>query len=346
MRFFFLLILLLISYRTFAQEKTSYKITAVGFYNLENLFDTEDDPKIRDEEYLPEGSRKWDKAKYQTKLKNLSKVITSIGTDYGLNGPVILGVCEVENKKVLEDLVATDLMKSKNYGIVHYDSPDKRGIDVALLYQKSVFKVIAKNSHTLKDTSFFTRNQLVVTGVLESDTINFVVNHWPSRSGGQKRSEPRRLAAAEVARSITDSLYKINPEAKIILMGDFNDDPNNKSLRKVLKAESYEDGLKGQKLFNAMFALHKKGVGTLAYRDNWQIFDQIIISAPLLKANKKGNNYFYFSNSAKAFAPKWIKQSEGRYKGYPLRTFAGGNYLAGYSDHFPVFVLLAKENKK
>lgn len=343
MRKFILLIILYFCISNtflFAQD---YNLGVIAFYNLENLFDTEDDPKIRDEEFLPVGSKQWNQERYQVKLNNMAKVISQLG---GKNGPAILGVCEVENKKVLEDLVKADLLKKHDYQIVHEDSPDRRGIDVGLLYQPSYFKPFAHQSRTLKVAEIpdmITRDQLVVSGVFDGDTLHFIVNHWPSRRGGEKRSEPRRVAAAKLCKSIVDSLGKIYSNPKVMIMGDFNDDPANNSIKKALGAKGEMSKVKKGDLFNPMFKLHKQGLGTLAYRDRWQIFDQIILTEGLVSKNDK---YFYYDKSAKVFVKDWMKQQEGRYKGYPLRTYVGSNFKGGYSDHFPVYIYIVRKIKK
>jgi len=326
-----------------AQEKKNYKVGCIAFYNLENLFDTIDQPDVRDGDFLPDGDYKWDTEKYFNKLDNMSKVIAQIGNEFPIDGPAIVGVCEVENKSVLDDLVAHKNIADRNYQIVHYDSPDRRGIDVALLYKPDVFKVYNSKSVELKmedDPDFISRDQLVVSGLFGTDTMHVIVNHWPSRSGGEKRSRPKRNAAAKLSRQIVDSLYTLNPNAKVIVMGDLNDDPTNHSLVKHLKAKGNKNKIKKQELFNPMFQMHKKGIGSLAYRDSWNLFDQIVISEPLL--NDQESWHFY---TAKVFNKKFLVQKDGRYKGYPLRTTAGGVYRGGFSDHFPTYIFLLKEEK-
>lgn len=320
-----------------------YNLGVIAFYNLENLFDTEDDPKIRDEEFLPTGGKQWSQERYQIKLNNMAKVISQLG---GENGPAVLGVCEVENRKVLEDLTKTDLLKKHNYQIVHEDSPDHRGIDVGLLYQPSYFKPFSYKSRALKVAeipNMVTRDQLVVSGVFDTDTLHFIINHWPSRRGGEKRSEPRRVAAAKLCKNIVDSLGKLYTNPKVLIMGDFNDDPANNSIKKALGAKGDIDKVKQRDLFNPMFKLHKKGLGTLAYRDRWQIFDQIIITGSLAQKNEEG--YFFRPKSARVFKEDWMQQQEGRYKGYPLRTYVGSSFKGGYSDHFPVYLHILRKNK-
>lgn len=326
-----------------AQEK-KFKVATIAFYNLENLFDTIDTPDKRDTEYTPQGEKKWDSKKYFSKIKNMSEAISRIGFDLTKTAPAIIGVSEIENRAVLEDLVNTPALKKYNYKIVHYESPDKRGIDVALLYQSSIFEVKNSISATLKikgRNNFFTRDQLVVSGELDGETINIIVNHWPSRYGGEKNSRPNRNAAADLTRSLADSLMRIDKNAKIIIMGDLNDDPVNESLIKHLKAKKSKEDTKQGDLFNTTYPLFKKGIGTLAYRDNWNLFDQIIISYPLI-GNDKSSFKYYKTN---VFNKDFLKRESGRYKGYPKRTHGGGVYLNGYSDHFPIYMYLIKETK-
>ncbi|NJL13501.1 MAG: endonuclease/exonuclease/phosphatase family protein [Microscillaceae bacterium] len=322
--------------------QTQYEAVCVAFYNVENLFDTLPDPAKQDDEFLPTGSKNWTSARYQQKLTRIGEVLTRMGEKLNIDAPMLVGLCEVENLQVLEDLVKSPRLADKNYGIAHYESPDERGIDVALLYRKEWFKILATNSHYLADQDFKTRNQLVVTGQLGKDTLSVVVNHWPSRSGGQKRSEPRRMAAAQMTRQIVDSLLGRNALAKILVMGDFNDDPANKSIQEVLRANGQREKLNAPALYNPMWEMHKQGLGTLAYRDIWQIFDQIILSPALLSENRPGS-YYYQAKSARVFAPDWMKQKEGSFQGYPWRTYVGNNYTNGYSDHFPVYLFLIKE---
>nr|WP_297309002.1 endonuclease/exonuclease/phosphatase family protein [uncultured Flavobacterium sp.] len=348
----FIALTLLISFTTSAQDK-KYKVHTVAFYNLENLFDTIPNPEIYDTEFTPNGARGWGKQKYEKKLANLSKAISQIGTDENPNMPTILGVSEIENKGVLEDLIKTPDLAKANYGIVHYNSPDRRGIDVGLLYQKDHFKptsqasiplyIYDKSDKKYKDANdgkgkrIYTRDQLVVTGLLDGEEVSFLVSHWPSRSGGEKKSSPNREAAAALNKKIIDSLYNINPNAKIITMGDFNDGPYNKSVKDVLDAKGKREDVKSNGLFNPMFKMSQDGLGTLAYRDAWDVFDQMIVSEPLL--DKDYSSYRFWK--AKIFNKPFLIQQSGQYKGYPLRNQTSGE--PGFSDHFPVYLLLVKE---
>jgi len=324
-------------------QKKSNKIHTIAFYNLENLFDTEDDLTIDDSEFLPTSPNQWDEAKYQKKLQNMAKAIASIS-----NAPDILGVCEVENRRVLEDLVKQNDLKEKDFGIIHYNSPDERGIDVAMLYKKNRFKPFKESSIriNLPDTADKTRDVLFVSGVLgKKDTLHLFVAHFPSRRGGQQESEPKRVFVASQIRQKIDSLQKINPNANIIVMGDLNDEPNNKSIAETLNAKPYTENLKPNELFNAMGTLKAEGKGTHAHYNSkekkveWNLLDQIILSPALV--NKK-NKVRYVAGSATIHKPDFLLQTEPeQYRGQPLRTFAGKRYLAGYSDHLPVYVLLA-----
>ena len=326
----------------FSQEK-KYKALCIAFYNLENFYDTVDDPNKNDAEFLPKGKNNWNSKKYNEKIANMSKVISEIGSDIQAKGPVILGVSEVENIKVLEDLVASPLLAPLNYGIVQYEGPDLRGVDVALIYQKQTFKVTSSRSITLTipgKPDFHTRDQLVVSGILDGEPVHIIVNHWPSRSGGEKRSAPLRNAAADLCRSTADSIMKTDPNAKIFIMGDLNDDPTNASLTEHLKAKSEEIETKPGDLFDPMYKMFKTdGIGSLAYRDNWNLFDQIIVSQPLLIEDKSSYRFL----KAKVFNKNYLVQKDGAFAGYPFRTYVGNNYQGGYSDHFPVYVILVKE---
>ncbi len=327
-----------------SQEEGQKMVACVGFYNLENLFDTFDDPNVIDEEFLPEGKKKWDFEKYSLRLKNTATVIEKLGGKNYPYGPAILGVCEVENKKVLQDLVAMPQIANRKYGIVHYNSPDKRGIDVALLYQPRFFEVEESKSYRLTipgKNDFFSRDQLLVTGKLNGERMHIIVNHWPSRWGGEKESRPLRIEAAKLCKSIVDSIQKSEKEAKIIVMGDFNDDPSDLSMKKIMKGKSNIAAVSSSSMYNPMRKLHDADVkGTLMYRGKWNLFDQILLSKSLVKP--KTTSYSFFA--AQVFDQEFLKVSEGDYKGYPFRTYVGDNFHGGYSDHFPVYVYLIKEH--
>jgi len=328
----------------FGQGKSEYKVAAIGFYNLENLFDTINDPNKNDEEFLPEGSNRWTSQKYAEKLSNMATVITQIGDEYIKGGPVCLGVSEVENIVALTDLANEPKMKASGYVPLLIEGPDRRGVDVGFLYRKDFFTLISATSIPLvlaDHPEFKTRDQLLVKGILLGDTIHIMVNHWPSRYGGEKRSAPMRAAAATLTRSTTDSIMNVNPNAKIIIMGDLNDNPNNASVFKVLKAAGdQQTAMNVTGLFNPMYNMFKvQGIGSNAYRDSWSLFDQIIVSKGLLGDDKSSLKMF----KTLIFNRNFLKQVEGSFAGYPYRTFVGGQYQGGYSDHFPAYMFLIKE---
>ncbi len=322
-----------------------YQVATVAFYNLENLFDTIIDPDtnlILREDFTPDAPKHWNSERYYAKLKNMADVISQLGAELNPAGPQILGVAEIENKSVLEDLIKQKKLQKMNYGIVHYDSPDHRGIDVGLLYSKVRFQVLFSRPYRLKteDSTFTTRDLLYVKGVLDkTDTLHIMVAHWPSRRGGQKRSEPKRIEAAKLSRAVIDSILSVDKQAKVIFMGDLNDDPNNKSMTKYMKARPQKEQAVNGALFNPMQEFFKKGIGTLAYRDNWNLFDQFVLTPGLLSNDYSSYQFF----KANVFNKEFLKQQEGAFKGYPKRTYVGTNYLGGYSDHFPVYLFLVKE---
>lgn len=318
-----------------AQVNGDTPIGVVGFYNLENLFDTEDDPDIYDEEYMPDSDKAWTLERYQEKLGNMAKVIAAMA-----GAPDILGVCEVENRKVLEDLVLHPTLIAKRYQIVHFNSPDGRGIDVALLYKPNMFIPFHSENISVKDPEdegFKTRDILYVKGLFAGDTLNVFVNHWPSRRGGK---EDKRILAAQILRNKVDSITAAYAEAKIVIMGDLNDDPRNKSVKKVLNADNKLNKNDPAQLYNPSANTYEKGYGTLFYRGAWNLFDQIIISRSLLKGNSE--SFHYIDDSFQVFAPTWMQVKEGEYKGAPNRTFVGDVYKNGYSDHYPTFIVLGK----
>ena len=331
---------------THAQDK-KFKIHTLAFYNLENLFDTINDP-IKFDDYSPIMELKTNRGEaYRRKITNMARVIAEIGKDVTHNTPAILGVCEVENKDVLEDIVNDSKLLEKNYGIAHFDSPDSRGIDVALLYQKSLFTPISSSAQELKiyDTQtqkqITTRDQLLVSGKLEGDLIHMIVNHWPSRRGGEARSRPKRVAAAKLNKRILDSLQAQDPYAKVIIMGDLNDDPTNPSIKNVLKAKRKRKKVDFKGLYNPFEKFYRDGLGTTAYRDNWSLFDQIIVSKTLLEKDYTSFRYY----QAGIFNKNYLITPKGKYKGYPFRSWNDSGFSNGFSDHFPVYIYLIKEVK-
>ncbi|MCT4587817.1 MAG: endonuclease/exonuclease/phosphatase family protein [Carboxylicivirga sp.] len=317
-------------------------LIVVGFYNLENLFDTINTPDVRDEEFTPDGRKEWTEERYEKKLAMMSKVIRSLGDTVGVSAPAIMGLCEVENRRVVEDLISHQNLVEYGYEIVHQDSPDKRGIDVALLYQPKLFEVENVKAVPLyiydqeDQERIYTRDQLLVSGRLADEKVHLLVNHWPSRYGGEERSRPSRKAAAQLTRSIVDSLKQFDKAAKVIIMGDLNDDPHNVSIKDELRAVKKEELQPGD-LFNPYAQKHQDGEGTLCYRGVWNLFDQIILTQSLL--DETSGIHF---DGAYVFGKQLLREQKGKYKGYPLRTYVGNRYFGGYSDHFPVCIVLRK----
>ena len=331
-----------------AQEKKKFKVHTIAFYNLENLFDTINDPTKFDERSPIMEMKASIGEAYKSKVHNMARVLSDIGVDFTGNTPAIIGVSEIENKKVIDDVINDPLLLTKDYGIIHFESPDVRGIDVALLYQKSLFRPISKSSHELTifddrtHKRIFTRDQLLVSGEFDGEEMHFIVSHWPSRSGGEAKSRAKRVAAAKLNKHIIDSLQVLNPYAKIFTMGDLNDNPTNASLKKVLKAKRKRKNVDLKGIYNPFENMFKRqGLGTTAYRDAWSLFDQILITKPLLE--KDYSSYRYYS--AGIFNKTYLSNKFGRWKGYPLRSFADGGFTDGFSDHFPVYTYIIKEVK-
>ncbi|MDB5195907.1 MAG: endonuclease/exonuclease/phosphatase [Flaviaesturariibacter sp.] len=325
-------------------QKQQYKVAVISFYNLENFYDTVDNPAVNDEEFLPKGARNYNGEVYWNKVGKLASVLSGIGTEMNPDGPAIQGVAEIENDTVLTDLINHPLLKKRGLKIVHYDSRDIRGVDVGLLYNPKYFTVTKSDKLFVQlpggsKDAYFTRDILWVQGKLDGETINVYVNHWPSRTGGEERSAPARAAAALVCKRHVDSLLKVDPSAKIVIMGDLNDDPVSPSIVKVLGAKGNVADVKPNGLFNPWTELYNKGIGTLAYQDSWNLFDQILISYPWL--NKEQSGFFYFGQ--RIYNKEFMTENMGRYKGYPMRTWDGNTYRGGYSDHFPTYLIFLKK---
>jgi len=325
-------------------KSAEFRIRTLAFYNLENLFDTIDDPDLWDER-SPIMEMKGDiGAVYWNKIDNMAKVIADIGIKEAKASPTIVGVCEVENKQVLEDLIASKYLKEKHYSIIHYDSHDKRGIDVALLYQKRYFKPTKSKSYNVKlydaGDRVYTRDQLLVSGILDGEMIHVIVNHWPSRRGGEAKSRPMRVGAARYNKKMIDSLQKMYDNPKIFGMGDLNDDPINASLKEVLQTTGVKKEVKNGGIYNPMENLFSRGFSTLGYRDNINLFDQIYMTSPALAKNKDYTNWQFYK--ANIYNPNYLTNPKGRYKGYPFRSFANNSFTGGYSDHYPVYIYLIR----
>lgn len=316
-------------------------VYGIAFYNLENLFDTINSNGKFDLEFSPQGSRRWDSGKYRLKVNNLANAIANLVTESTPAGPAVIGIAEVENESVVRDLVEAEPLRSRGLAYVHHDSPDARGIDVAMLYDPAMFTLLSYEPHFLyipDNPDFRTRDQLCVTGLLGSDTVSVIVNHWPSRLGGQEMSEPMRLAAAALTRDIADSLWTADPSRAVIVMGDLNDDPADISCTGVLGGRESEAQTAPHDFFNPWMKIHASGRGTLTYRGQWNLFDQILVGGSLLRSNGARSLVY---TGARIMDLDFLKQrGDPRYEGTPWRTYAGGRFLRGYSDHFPTEIFL------
>lgn len=318
-------------------RQSKQRLYSVAFYNVENLFDTIHDFGKNDYEYLPEGKKEWTHEKYISKLKNIAQVLSELSRDVVEEGPLAIGLAEVENDRVLKDLLKEPSLKGE-YKYVHYEGPDKRGIDCALLYNPKLFtptsSVLVPSKPFKGDTIHKTRGFLVVSGKVADEEISLIVNHWPSRGA----DSPVRVHAANQVKAVADSLYALNSNAKIIIMGDLNDDPMDESVASALGAKKYIKEVKSKGFYNPWWeVLEDKGIGTLMYRGKWNLFDQIILSYPLINGSK-GLKY----KDNEVFMRDYLFQKEGKYKGSPLRTHGGKLWLNGYSDHLPTIIYLSK----
>jgi predicted extracellular nuclease len=337
-KLFTILAVLVVFQTAQAQQKL-----CVAFYNQENLFDTLDDKHKNDNEFLPTAKKQWDTQKYFNKLNHMATVISSMNDE---KGPDVLGMCEVENKAVLEDMAKTDLLKKFKYEVVHFEGPDERSIDNALIFKSGVFKLIQAHAYPIHFADFpnsKTRDILMVRLETKSKAqVVVLVNHFPSRIGGEEASEPKRFAAAQTLRNICDSLLAKNGQENIVIMGDFNDEPTNRSMDSVLRAKANEYDLNNGNLFNAMYELKQNGEGSHFYKGHFSMLDQIILSSSLTNCTGK---ICYEKSSATIYKQPFMVEAEGKYKGAPLRTFVGEKYTNGYSDHLPVFITLVLKKK-
>lgn len=388
------LVAIILSITAFAQQGKVKRVAAVGFLNVENLWDTirsadyidgtkdKTNPAFHrsipldsikfleaekyegqwsdgllvgkkviryqsgSEEFTPASGKNYNTKIYKKKLENAAKVIAELGSQYTKTAPAVVGLIEVENRQVIQDLVKEPTLAKYDYGIVHYNSYDYRGIDVALIYQKRRFTLTNSLKKELKvfgpdGKREYTRDILVVTGLLDNEKVAFFMNHWPSRRGGEAVSLPKRNAAAALLKQQMDSIRSADPATKLFAMGDFNDDPVSASLKNYLKAAASEKDLNDEKPYlNLMYPLYKKGVASLAYQDAPNLFDQIIVSKNLV-LDKNPKEYSVYK--AEIYAPAYLVNKEGNYKGYPFRSWNGDQFTGGYSDHFPAFVVLQKE---
>jgi hypothetical protein len=311
----------------------------IMFYNTENFFDTYNDSLTDDDEFTPQGNRHWTYKKYTAKLNNIYKVIASTG----MEPPQIIGMCEVENYKVIRDLIEKTPLLKFNYKIIHKDSPDPRGIDIAMIYRPDLFRPLKKEFIRIIfpfDLARKTRDILFVKGIANKDTLNIFFNHWPSRSGGEEKSEPYRIYVAGVLKSKTDSLIKVNPHAKIVIMGDFNDEPDNKSIMEGLNACICIENSCHSNLINLSGCLlnSRNTLGTYKFHGRWNILDQVIVTTSLI-SNKQG----FFATPHDVIilnTPFLLKPDKSETGSAPFRTYNGFKYAGGYSDHLPVILNL------
>ena len=309
-------------------------IYTIGFYNVENLFDTVDNPNTADDEYLPTSRRRWTRKKYNQKVTKLSSVISQLGDNLSKHKPAIVGLVEVENSKVVHDLITNKNLVQHNYGYVHYDSPDERGIDVALIYNRDFFEVYSSKTYALEledeeGNPDYTRDLLRVSGSLNGELVHVLVNHWSSRRDGEEETRPKRIKAAQLVHTAIEEIKAEIDDPKIIIMGDFNDDPISESVKTHLVTEDF---------FNPMESLFDKGLGTLTFNGNWNLFDQIIFSKNFLTQESEKHSFMY----AEVFNKEWLTIFKGKLKGSPFRTYIGPWYKGGFSDHFPVYSFLKK----
>jgi endonuclease/exonuclease/phosphatase family metal-dependent hydrolase len=315
-------------------ETSNSKSHTLAFYNLENLFDYREDAAVCDDGFLPKSERRWTKKRYEDKILKLGQVISQIGDPSYETPPAIIGLAEVENKAVLHDLTQSKYLRHHNYGFVHYDSQDERGIDVALLYHRDVFELMHAETFSVylekePGVQYFTRDILLVSGELHSEKIHLIVNHWPSRFEGLETSAIKRMAVAKKVLKIIEQLQFDDPKAKILVMGDFNDDPDNDSMKHLVD----EAGL-----VNAMETLRSYSRGSHKHRFKWHLFDQILLTSNFFESRSNQLKY----DKADIYDPQYLKTYEGRFKGQPFGTFVGTKYKGGFSDHFPVYLCLKR----
>jgi hypothetical protein len=297
----------------------------VGFYNCENFYDTTDQLKVIDEDFTPNSQKNYNSKAYAIKSNHLAKVIYGMGKMDNSNGIAIMGLVEIENKWVLEKLITEPMLQKYHYKYLHFDSKDQRGVDVALIYNPSYFEPYQYKPYSLTDAEHFndyaTRDILYVKGRLDGEWVHILVNHWPSRRGGAFLSNSKRIWAASICKKIMDSVAIIDPQAKFIVMGDFNDNPNNVSIKSL-------------ELLNPFYTLFKNGYGSIAFRDSWSLFDQILLSRHWAASKNILTNYKPIIYTT----PDMI-ETQGKYQGYPKRTYDGDRFRGGYSDHFPVALI-------
>ena len=316
------------------EQLEAFENHPVLFYNVENLFDTINDPSINDDEFTPKGSKEWNGVRYADKLTKLAQVLSAVND----NNPMFIGLAEVENRAVVKDLIQTGRLSETKYGIAHFDSPDRRGIDVALAFDAERFLLIQSEAIPVRlkdDKKFKTRDILYVKGLLkDSIPLHLFVNHWSSRYGGQKESEHKRVQAAHTLKMKSDSILATDADANIIIMGDFNDYPTNKSISEILEAKSLD--VKPDGFVNLLAPQHSEGKGTHNYKGDWGALDQIIIS----KGLQNGKSVDIKEYKAYILKKDFLLYEHKSGDKTPSRTYGGPNYYGGYSDHLAVYTFL------
>lgn len=343
MKHFIIPFISLLSFTVAAQTKV--QVVAIGSYNCENLFDTTDDPDKKDEDFTPDGSYGYTGDVYRAKLHNTATVLSRLGTDVTPDGAAVIGLVEIENNTVLEDLVSQKEIAGRHYKYCWHPTPDERGISTAMLYNPKYMTVIASEPIPVPLESLGqrrpTRAILHIYGVLAGDTVHILVNHWPSKSGGEAASAPGRMLAASVNKRFIDSLLNKNPETKVMLMGDLNDEPTSEPIISVLKAKADKSKTGQTELYNPWIRMYKKGMGTENYRGEWGLLDQIMLTGNMVHKNSG-----WTFHKAEIFNRDFLINHIGSYKGLPHRSFTVSHvWDNGYSDHFPVLVYLVREKK-
>lgn len=340
-----------------AQKKGSRNYI-VGFYNLENLFDIYDDPAKNDAQFLPEGDYKWTEAKYQKKLENMAHVIKEMAEDNG-RYHTILGVSEIENRLVLEDLVMQPEIADANYQIIHYDGPDRRGVDVALLYKPEQFEYLGSESipYTFEGSSidfvmseeeqdyFKTRDILMVHGLIDGEHFAFYVAHLPSRAGDKKGSFQLRDRGGEIMYDHAMMMMEKYPGIKIVCMGDMNDNPTDPSMAEYLHGKANIEEVGEKDFYSPFIEMLEDGFGSLCYRGVWSIYDLLLVNHTLAVAPEGGLRITPIGKKGyygRVFKKPFMTSQSGTYKGYPFRTFSNGSFIGGYSDHYPTYILISK----
>lgn len=337
--FIFCFLFVVVNHLSAQQNNNSYSLL---FYNVENLFDTRNNPQTDDDNFTPEGELHWTHKRLNTKLLNLSKVILSSS---GWSSPDIVVLAEIENRFVLEKLVRDTPLKSIPYRIIHKESPDKRGIDMALLYNSENFNPIIYENYplTINNDTLDSREILYVSGTINGgDTIHVFGNHWPSRYSGLLETKPLRKVAAELVKNKVDELNKVYNNPKIVVLGDFNDNPNDDSMVEVLNAKKVERNINDNQLYNLFYDIERASQGTLKYQSQWFVFDQIIVSGSLLNAE---SGIFTKPENAKIVKLPFLLENDKKYGGQkPFRTYYGYSYQGGFSDHLPILLQLSSVN--